>query len=227
MFALALGMLLSGPKAAKAQTSVQPPPTKVPSIPILSPKDCFILDVIKADGAAVEAGEIILRLDSEDEDQTISNIDIADAFVGMQEESMSDSQIELRRDILRSTIEISDAYYDYANTRYTDMLSSYDKGAPYSNDVSFGATLQQAAAALIRAQAEKKRSRSALELFEFNINQAKQKVNIIKGVRPREKDRLRRRRDRLAIRSPTSGTLKLLTYPGAFVNKGFIVAEIV
>jgi multidrug resistance efflux pump len=183
-------------------------------------KDCFVVDVPIADSSAVRIGEIIAVLDTEDEDRTLDRIALAGSFIDLQQESISDAQITIRRDILKSTADVANAYLNYANVKLDDVSARFRGGTEIYPDV------QQATAAVARASAEVKRANAALSLFEFNVKQATAKLALIQAEIPKETAAVNARKGRVSVQSPVAGVIQLLCYKGAFVKKGDVLANV-
>jgi len=188
---------------------------------IAAPKDCFVVEVLATHGAHVSKGEKIAILDSEEEDQIIERISMAMQFLDLQEESISESQIKVRKEILESTLGVAQSYLTYAKVRMDPLALGTEIGQMPPPGV-----LEQSKAAVVRAEAEVKRAGSALELFDFNVSQARSKLKIIKEAVPKEQQAANLKKKRLELIAPISGHVSVLCYKGAFVKKGDILAEV-
>lgn len=183
-------------------------------------KDCFVLDVTVSDGASVRVGDLIAVLDSEDEDRVLDRISLANSFIDLQQKSISDPQVAIRRDILKSTADVARAYLDYANLKVRSLKDQVLVGEALNVDV------QQGTAAVIRASAELDRATAAVTLFEFNIEQAKTKLALIQTELPKETAAANARKKRVSVHSPVDGRIKLLCYKGSFVKRGDMLAAV-
>lgn len=183
-------------------------------------KDCFVVEVKVATGASVKPGQVIALLDSEDEDRTLSRIELAAGFLKLQADAISPEQAEIRRGILRSTEEIARAYSDYASTKLKDTEDRYHVGETTLVDIA------QARTALARATAELKRASAALTLFELNMSQATAKVSMAQSETAKEKILVQSRVERLLVRTPVAGRVEIMAYEGAFLKKGDTLAEV-
>ena len=232
-FSAAVGTLGERPQATAAQLAL--PITKVS---IMTPKDCYVTELLVADGAKVSAGQSIAALDTDEEDRVIDRISLAAKLLSLQEDAISDHQITIRRNVFVSTVNVARLYLDYATDRYdTERAKIIDVPnlipAPGTaitpdtfGDQTFKLVLQQAAAVVMRAKAEVDRANSALELFDFNVAQARAKLALIKSQLPKEKTGIDDRKKRLSITAPVAGSIKFSCYRGAFLPKGTIMAEI-
>jgi len=192
-----------------------------PKARIAAPKDCFVVEVFPKDNHPISFNDKIAILDSEDEDRGIERISLAMQFIALQEECIFDSPMNIRREILQSTLEVARAYLQYARLRIDDEYSHMAGG---TSDGSFN--LRQGMAAQIRAEAEVNRASSALDLFDFNVSQARQKLGLIKAAIPKEQAALTIKKNRLNLISPVTGRVSLHCYKGSFLKKGDVLAEI-
>lgn len=194
--------------------------TRGDEMQILSPKDCYVLTVAVRGGATLAQGDLILELDSEQEDRTLERLALAQSFLDLQQQAMSDKQIEVRRRILHSTIDVSKNFLDNANVIAAAARNNYRAG---QNQIYNFLSPQSAA---FRAEAEWKRAQAALDLFEFNVAQARQKLHLALEQIPKEKANVTAQKSRLQVRSPVSGKVELFCYSGSFAAKGAVLAEI-
>jgi hypothetical protein len=214
---------VAGSSRAVAQQIVSPAKAR-----IAAPRDCFVKDVIAVEGATLSQGDSIAVLDTEDEDKSMDRIALANQFIAIQEAALSESQIAIRRTILQSTINVANSYLDYAKSRRDAIQYESNHGliggdqAPFGNDI----LIRQCAAAVTRATAELDRAKSALDLFNFNVIQARQKLDLIKSVIPKEQSSIIAAKTRLTIVSPITGRVHLNCYKSAFLQKGVVIAEI-
>jgi len=185
-----------------------------------SPRNGYVASILVKDGTQVIAGASLVSLDSKDEDRALERIALAQALLALQVASISGDQVEARREILKSTVEIADAHVNYAykNASYQDL--SYKQG------LTDGPHTWQATAANARATAEQERANISSQLFEVNLAQVKTKLELLTKAISKEQEEMTIRKARLTIQSPVPGKVKLHGWAGMFVMKGDVLAEV-
>jgi hypothetical protein len=215
-----VGGIQDGKHAALAAVST---PMATPRALVTVPRDCFLITIVARTGTPVNKDDVVLQLDTEDEDRSIARIELAEQFIALQEAALSEDQINIRRQVLQDTADTADAYTKYANL----MMKFNLNNSQVDSSTEQAHALQQAATTSIRANAELTRANSALDLFNFNTVQAKQKLTYVKEQLPRERADLLTRKARMTLKSPITGRITVRAYEGSFVSKGSVVAEII
>jgi multidrug efflux pump subunit AcrA (membrane-fusion protein) len=192
-------------------------------ITITAPRDCTVWQVSVASGLQVAAGSAIVQLNTDVEDRSLSRLQLALQFLALQEAALADDQIEIRRSVLKSTEDTADVYIRYTTLMLDNAKTKAEIGKPDVNG-PIDITLSQAANQ--RATAEKLRAQSALSLFNFNINQAREKISFVKSRLESELADINKRRERMTINSPLSGLITHTMFNGAFFEKGSMLCSI-
>jgi multidrug resistance efflux pump len=194
---------------------------KADSVRLVAPRDCFIVKLVMLDGSDAKKGDLLASLDTENEDNALDRLALAENFLTLQERAISDEQLEIRRMILRSTVETAKTYVIHA--RRMSLIKANEEQA---GTIELGTTDLSRTTA-VRAEAEWERAKIALDLFEFNSVQAAKKLEFIRAQLDSEKVRYKKQRERMFLRSPIDGTVKINSFEGAYLPKGTVVIEIV
>jgi multidrug resistance efflux pump len=198
-----------------------------PSISIRAPRDCYVATLLVANNTQVATGTRLLSIDTGEEDRALERVGLAEQILSLQAESVSDAQIEIRRQVLNSTVDIAKAYLQYSGDKvFTLQLEIDTLGTTFNDPNTPKLTLGQAKAAFSRAQAELSRATLSLSLFETNVSQVRKKLALISAAITKEREALSASKARLTIQAPTDGHIVFLCTKGIFVSKGDVLAEL-
>ena len=202
-----------------ANSSAQSYTNSMNTILICSPKSGVIRHVFVANGSALQTGDAICNLDSDDEDRALDRLQALEDLYKIEARVLEPEIVEGRRRFLELNLETARAYVQFAKAKAMSaaiqlMFTPIDQ-------------LQtQTAAALIKANAEETKALKQLELFDFSIKQAKERMALVKTQLDKERKFINSQHTRLQIKSPARGKIHLKIASGSFVELGHAIAEL-
>jgi hypothetical protein len=223
---MASGVLVAYAANPAAASPTPPRPGNSTSLPLparlVAPRDCYILQVHVSTGALVADGADIATLDGDEEVRALRQIELAARLMELQKNSASKPQTDIRQAILRSTLDVATAYLTYATKMHDFRQSQYQLGVRGVTQED----VQSWVYPMARGTAEVDRATKALGLFNFNVDIVTKKLALMTEAIASEKVAVQERQRKLVIRSPRSGNVVLHCFPGAFLSKGDVLAEI-
>jgi len=185
-----------------------------------SPKDGIVEKIFPVDGAHVLEGETLFQLDTIEEDRALERIRLSAGLIGVEENYLSVAQVALRRRVFEIAVELTKAYVDFANRKL-----KWDHDAVLTRTAA-PIIEWQSEAGVTKANKEYEKANLALESFDFNITQAKERTRLIKEELPREERHVQTKIAQSALTCPRTGTIALLIGKSSFVKKGHILCTI-
>ena len=183
------------------------------------PKDGIVAKV-NWTSQEIKAGSVICEIDPDDEDRALDRIELANQLLLLEANLLDPKNVAVRRSILEQGVEAAATNEQLCTVIYNDRadakkLSLIDAGglAPYQ-------------IALARAKAEHAKALASLTLFDFNIAQARKRLQLYTQQIPEEKAFVTKRLERLKISAPADGVITVLVGANAFVKKGHLVATL-
>lgn len=230
--ALALGVaglaMLSSRSAAAAAQGPAPEHKKVQ---LRSPRDGTVKNLAAA--GHVGLGDIVIEIDSTQEQEAINKLMLAQALVDDQQNLLSGSPLDAQRVPLTQDQIIANGYSSFATSLWQEDVALVNYAILHRDkypDDEFRPLRQAAersAAVAARAQAEVAKCKAALELFDYKVTATKAQLKRTKDALASQIGSLQSQQDGLKLRAPAQGNFVPHCYVGGYVKRGEIVAEII
>jgi hypothetical protein len=183
------------------------------------PKDGVVSNV-NWTSAEIKRGTIICEIDPDDEDRAMDRIDLANQLLLLEANLLDPKNVAVRRGILGQGSAAAAKNEELAKLAYDEINGKYQAGVAVVKDWA------PAGISLARAKADHAKALASLKLFDFNIEQARKRLELYKRQIPKEQAFLAKRVQRLKITAPADGVVTFLVGPNSFVEKGHPVATL-
>jgi hypothetical protein len=184
-----------------------------------SPKDGVVIRITQTFGK-VTLGSLICEIQPDDEDRALDRIDLANQLLNLEENLLDPQNVAVRRSILEQGAIAAERNLALAKTIHKvgaggEQLGAFPQHSSIPSEI-----------AVVRAKAEHQKALASLELFDFNITQARMRLALYKQQLPKERSFVEKRIQRLRITAPADGILTILVGPDSFIKKGHPVATV-
>jgi hypothetical protein len=188
-------------------------------VPVRCPKNGIISSISAKDGK-INEGALICQVAFDEESLAVERLKVSQALLEIDARALSAEHVQIRRRVVEIGGEITRAYVQYAQAKYTKDKTENELG------IASDLVLLQSATALAKANAENEKAKIALENFDFNLQLMKERHELVKAQMPAEIKFLTDKIKQLEIHSPKAGEIRLLVGIGSFVSTGQPIAEV-
>lgn len=186
------------------------------------PKDTQVIEVQIHDGDIVTKGQALLTLDSTEELRYVATLDETASKLMAHRELLSDDYVNARLDLMKSQIKSYGQSY-CLNVKSLAELELEFKG----NTRSYLDVLKARKAQLTNPIDEALlRSGVAHDQFTQDVDISRRFIAVAQSLVSAEKEYAARQIDRLSVKAPVDGRIKLFVNVHTPVKRGFILAEI-
>jgi multidrug resistance efflux pump len=187
---------------------------------ICSPKDGFVVSLLVKDGQPVKSGELLLQLDSAQEDRHLERVQTAESVRAIRAAQYTGPQLEVLRSIAQAAIDIATAKAKASLVRYEYAARNTQIG------INTTADSREKEAEHLLAQAELARAQAQQKQLEFAVQRHVETDALARRFSENEKAFFTKRRELLAINAPRDGRVKLRVAQGSFAELGSVLAEV-
>lgn len=184
------------------------------------PKDGVVLSV-EWGSSMVARGTVICHIEADDEEHALNRVDLAHKLLELEERLLDPAHVAVRRSIVEQGASATESNAKLAASIYFEIMNQIKSGLGTSRTERDAAKI-----AMNRALADAAKAKTSLQLFDFNIDQARKRLTLYKLQLPTEQAFLSKKLDRLKVTAPADGTLTLLVGPNSFVKKGHTLATL-
>lgn len=185
-----------------------------------SPKDGFVAKLLVSDEAQVSKGDLILEMESEHEDRADERLAAADATREIAAAQYIPPQVDVIRRIATAAVKLAEKNLALSQEARNDIAKFVDFGRADHQ------ALLSAEIDLAKAKIEHNKAKDQLAKFEIAVDRHNKTNEVAKQHTLKEREFIAKRKLRLRVFAPKSGTIKQFVAEGSFAELGSTLFEV-
>jgi len=182
---------------------------------VCSPKDGFVQSVRVKNGDSVSAGDVVLIMDSDNEERLLKSLVVFMKLQEIRNERYREPQASVFRGIIASTAQESEG-----TATAFDKAAKHVLGMNYYYGVVPQEFVNAVEASALQADLRRALDHRKVELYDVGLQIQRDLIIVSDKISQLQADLLRREKDDCIIHSPISGRVTLAVGPNSFVEEG-------
>jgi multidrug resistance efflux pump len=187
---------------------------------ITSPKDGFVIKVVVKDKQVVKTGDLLLQMDSEQEDRNAARVETMESIRQLRSAQYTGPQLDLLRAIAKIAVDLASEKAGEMKLKFENATRGLALGL--INKFDFDLVKSD----YTQAQLEQSRAEAQQKQLEFSITRHNQADALAKQQSEDLKSYIARKKERLKVVASKDGHVKLLVAEGSFAELGSVLLEV-